>query len=136
MTCLKVHSKIWNFFWRVRTSRLKDLTFISTWIATRWFFLNMHNYLFIQRRLILDLDIFPVELWTIFLKFELLFFILFHSVFEFDHLFYFTKETWTFKSFQLTVYEILRGGKFKLSTASSAKTKKIGANFPTSNTSY
>ena len=92
--------------------------------TTRCISCNSHNYRFLSNQFKLNVDNFTVKTWTNSFKFELLSVILLHTMLEFDLLFSFTKENWTFESFQLTVYEILRGGKFKLSTKSSPKNKQ------------
>ena len=79
-------------------------------------------------KLICD-KIFSLEQGTFCFKLELLLAILPHSDKKFNIFFSLTKQNWIFESFQLTVYEILRGGNFKLSTAASAKTDKNKKNW-------
>ena len=111
-------------FWPVPTSRLQSLTSVLIWFTTHCISCNSHDYRFLYDQFKLNVDNFTVKTWTNSFKFELLSVILLHTMLEFDLLFSFTKENWTFESFQLTVYEILRGGKFKLSTKSSPKNKQ------------
>ena len=133
---IKLCLKIWRIFLSVLTSRSRSLTSVLIWIMTSCFSCNIHNYRLFYDECKLNADNFNVESWTISFKLELLSVILFHSVFEFDLFFGFTKRNWTFQAFELTLLWLFRAGNSNCRRLRRQKQTNFRANSQSSMTSY